>query len=87
MPNILKSSWPPSAKPVSTTKQVKAPLPAILLRRAGSALSVMARNPGIAAKGSTKKKIELSASTAKRTHGTLLNSLNAVSAGLVQITS
>jgi hypothetical protein len=86
MPNILKMSWPPTAKPVSTMKQVSAPLRAIRLRRTGSALSVMARKAGMAAKGSTRKKIELSASTAKRTHGTVLNSLNA-SAGLVQITS
>ncbi len=68
-------------------KQVSAPLSAILLRRTASALSVMARNPGIAANGSTRKKIELSASTAKRTHGTLFSSLNAASAGFVQITS
>ena len=57
------------------------------LRRAGSALSVMARNDGMAAKGSTRKKIELSASTEKRTQGALLSSFNAASAGLVQITS
>jgi hypothetical protein len=53
-------------------------------RRVG-ALSVMARNEGIAAKGSTRKKIELSASTEKRTSGAWLNSFNAISAGLVQI--
>jgi hypothetical protein len=40
----------------------------------------------MAANGSTRKKIELSASAAKRTQGTLLNSLNAASAGLFQIT-
>jgi hypothetical protein len=56
------------------------------LRRAGSALSVIARNDGIAANGSTRKKIELSASSEKRTIGAWLNSFNAVVAGLVNST-
>jgi hypothetical protein len=46
----------------------------------------MARNEGMAAKGSTRKKIELSASTEKRTRGAVLSALNATSAGFVQIT-
>jgi hypothetical protein len=45
----------------------------------------MAKNEGIAAKGSTRKKIELSAKTEKRTSGAWLNSCNAISAGFVQI--
>jgi hypothetical protein len=57
------------------------------LRRAGSAFAVMARNEGMAAKGSTRKKIELTASSEKRTMGAVLNSFNAIAAGLVQITS
>jgi len=57
------------AKLVSTMKQVIAPLRAIRLRRAASALSVMARNDGMAANGSTRKKMELSASNEKRTIG------------------
>jgi len=68
-------------------KQVSAPLRAMRLRRVGSALSVMARNEGIAAKGSTRKKMELRASTEKRTKGAVRSSFNATSAGLVQITS
>jgi hypothetical protein len=47
----------------------------------------MAKKEGIAAKGSTRKKIELSASTEKRTMGAVLNSFNASEAGLVQIIS
>jgi hypothetical protein len=62
-------------------------LRAIRCRRAGSALSVIARNEGIAANGSTRKKIELSASNEKRTMGAVLNSVNAVSAVFVKITS
>ena len=85
MPNILKMSWPPTAKPVSTIKHVNAPVRAIRRRRLGSALSVMARNAGMAAKGSTRKKIELSASTEKRTSGAALNSFKAIPAGLLQI--
>ena len=59
---------------------------AMRLRRGGSALSVMARNEGMAAKGSTRKKMELSASREKRTKGSVRSAFNAVSAGLVQIT-
>ena len=68
-------------------KQVSAPLRAIRLRRGGSALAVMARNEGMAAKGSTRKKIELSASSEKHTMGAVLNWFNAAAAGLVQIIS
>ena len=45
-------------------------------RRAASAPSVIARNDGIAANGSTRKKIELNASTEKRTTGAVLSSFN-----------
>ena len=69
LPKMRKMIWPPTAKLVSTMKQVRAPLRAMRLRRAGSAPSVMARNEGMAAKGSTRKKMELSASTEKRTSG------------------
>ena len=74
IPNSRKISCPPTAKLVSTMKQVSAPLRAIRLRRAGSAPSVIAKNDGIAANGSTRKKIELSASTEKRTSGAVLSS-------------
>ena len=46
----------------------------------------MARNDGMAANGSTRKKMELSASKEKRTIGAWLSSLKAVSAGFVQST-
>ena len=55
------------AKEVSTMKQVNAPRSAIRFRRRASAPVVMARKVGIAASGSTRKKIELSASTEKLT--------------------
>ena len=67
-------------------KQVIAPLRAIRLRRTGSARPVIARNDGIAANGSTRKKIELSASNEKRTIGDWLRSFNAVVAGLANTT-
>jgi hypothetical protein len=54
------------------------------LRRGGSALSVIAKKDGIAAKGSTRKKIELRASSEKRTIGAELKAFKAVSAGLVK---
>jgi len=85
IPNKRKSSCPPTAKLVSTIKHVRAPLRAMRLRRAASPPSVIARNDPIAANGSTRKKIELSASTLKRTSGAWLSSCNAISAGLVHI--
>ncbi len=87
IPNSLKISCPATAKLVSTMKHVIAPLRAIRLRRTGSALCVIARNDGIAANGSTRKKMELSASNEKRTIGARLISVRATSAGLVQSTS
>ena len=72
MPNMRKISCPATAKLVSTMKQVSEPLRAMRLRRRGSACCVMARNEGIAANGSTRKKMELSASTEKRTMGAWL---------------
>ncbi len=86
MPNMWKITWPPRAKLVSTMKQVSAALRAMRLRRAASSCSVMARNDPIAANGSTRKKIELSASTQKCTHGAVRSSLNAVWAGLARST-
>ena len=77
-------SCPAIAKLVSTIKAVNAPLRAIRLRLAGSALCVMARNDGMAANGSTRKKMELSASNEKRTMGARLISVRAISAGLVK---
>src|SRR5208283_2511765 len=86
MPNMRKMNWPAMAKLVSTMKQVIAPLRAIRLRRAASALSVMARKDGMAAKGSTRKKMELSASSEKRTMGAWLSSLIASAAELEKST-
>src|SRR6185437_1860654 len=80
MPNIRKINCPASAKAVSTIKQVSAALPAILRRRAVSAPSVIAMNEGIAANGSTRKKIELSASRLNRTY-VECNSCHATPAG------
>ncbi len=84
MPNILKISCPARAKLVSTIKQVSAALRAMRFRRTASTLCVIARNEGIAAKGSTRKKIELSASTENRTSGAVRISFKAAVAGLVQ---
>jgi hypothetical protein len=67
IPNILKISRPASAKEVSTIKQVSDALAAMRFRRFASDPAVIARNAGIAANGSTRKKIELSASTENRT--------------------
>jgi len=67
-------------------KHVSAPLRAIRFRRTASALSVIARNEGIAANGSTRKKTELNASSENRTIGDWLRSFRAVVAGLVQST-
>ena len=71
-------SWPAMAKLVRTMKAVSAPLRAMRLRRAWSALAVMARNDGMAAKGSTRKKMELNASNEKRTMGARVNSVSAI---------
>jgi len=68
-------------------KHVSAAFRAIRFRRSASALSVIAINEGIAANGSTRKKMELNASTEKRTIGARLSSLNATAAGFVQVTS
>lgn len=86
IPNSRKISCPAIAKLVSTMKHVSAPLRAMRLRRGASAVCVMARKEGIAANGSTRKKIELNASSEKRTIGAWLNSFRAVVAGFVQIT-
>ena len=59
-------------------KQVSAPLRAMRLRRWPSEPTVIARNDPMAANGSTRKKMELSASTEKRTSGARLSSFNAV---------
>ena len=87
IPNILKISCPQTANTVNTIQAVNEPLRAIRLRRSGVMLPVIARKEGIVANGSTRKKIELSANTEKRTSGAWLNSFNAVCAGLVHITS
>ena len=86
MPNMRKMNCPARAKDVSTMKHVSAALRAMRLRRAVSAPAVMARNDPMAANGSTRKKIELSASTEKRTSGARVNSVRAASAGFVQLT-
>jgi len=51
-----------------------------------SALLVMAKNDGMAAKGSTRKKMELSASNEKRTMGAWLSSFRASAAELERST-
>src|SRR5438477_176747 len=61
MPKNLKMSPPARAKELSTMKQVMAARLAMRRRRPVSAPAVMARNEGTAAKGSTKKKMELKA--------------------------
>jgi hypothetical protein len=58
-------------------KQVNAPLRAMFLRRAWSTPLVMARNDGMVAKGSTRKKMELNASRENRTMGAELISFSA----------
>ena len=59
--------WPASAKAVSTIQQVRAAFHAIRRRRSAWTPEVIAMKDGIAAKGSTRKKIELSARREKRT--------------------
>jgi len=54
---MRKITRPASAKIVRTQKHVNAPLRAVPLRRFASQVSVIARNEGIAANGSTRKKI------------------------------
>ncbi len=67
MPNMRKISLPASAKVIRTMRQVSAPRRAMRCWRFLSAPSVMARKAGMAAKGSTRKKMELTAKTEKRT--------------------
>jgi len=67
MPNIRKISRPATANDVNTMKHVNEAFNAILLRRFASAPEVMAINEGMAANGSTRKKIELKARTENRT--------------------
>ena len=54
-------NWPARAKAVRTMKQVSEAFHAMRRRRAGSTPEVMAMKEGMAAKGSTRKKMELSA--------------------------
>ena len=68
MPKMRKMYCPMNANVVSTTKAVSEALRAVRTRRAGVSPSVTARKVGRAAKGSTRKKIELSASKEKRTY-------------------
>ena len=81
----LEGEFLRSAKLVNTMNVVSAPLRAMLLRRRRSALCVMARNDGIAANGSTRKKMELKASSEKRTIGAVLISVNACVAGFTSM--
>ena len=74
------------SKVVSTMKAGERALARHALAAGGSALSVMARNEGMAAKGSTRKKTELSASSEKRTMGAWLSWFKASAAGLVKLT-
>jgi hypothetical protein len=67
MPKTRKIPSPANANVPSTIKVVNAPLRAVRFRRAESEPAVMARKVGSAANGSTRKKIELSASSEKRT--------------------
>ena len=62
-------------------KQVSDALKAMRLRRSGDAPAVMARKEPIAANGSTRKKIELTASSENRTYVEFCSSCSAVLAG------
>jgi hypothetical protein len=68
MPKTRKMASPANANPPSTISVVSAPLRAMRFRRAESDPSVIARKVGSAANGSTRKKMELSASSEKRTY-------------------
>src|SRR5271155_4594075 len=68
IPNIRKMYRPATANALRTTSAVTDAFHAIFRRRAASAPAVTARNVGSAANGSTRKKMELSASTEKRTY-------------------
>ena len=59
IPNILKIKLPAKANAVSTRKQVMAARRARRRRSQRVSSIVIARNAGIAANGSTRKKIEL----------------------------
>jgi len=67
-------------------KQVIAPLRAMRLRRVGSHACRDREERRIAANGSTRKKMELSARTEKRTIGDWPRSFNACAAGLANST-
>ena len=68
IPNILKMYCPATANALSTTIAVTDAFHAIFRLRCGIAPAVTARNVGSAANGSTRKKIELNASTENRTY-------------------
>jgi hypothetical protein len=67
IPNKRKMYCPATAKLASTTKAVMLAFLAVARRSAAFSPSVTARNVGSAANGSTRKKMELSASKEKRT--------------------
>ncbi len=73
IPNILKMMCPATANALNTTSAVIEAFQAILRRRPASAPAVTARNVGNAAKGSTRKKMELSASAENCTYAELLS--------------
>ena len=60
--------WPATANALNTTIAVTEAFHAILRRRCASAPAVTARKVGKAANGSTRKKMELNASTENRTY-------------------
>ena len=64
MPNILKIKLPAIANAASTIAQVSADFRAIAFRSGFSVPAVTARNSGITANGSTRKNIDVSASSA-----------------------
>ncbi len=68
IPNIRKMYCPATANPLRKNNAVSEAFQAIRLRLASSLPAVTARNVGNAANGSTRKKIELSASTENRTY-------------------
>ena len=87
MSSAIEETSAPNSAVTRCSQAMENAYRAIRFRRAASALSVIAINEGIAANGSTRKKIELNASTEKRTSGARLSSFSAIAAGLVQITS
>jgi hypothetical protein len=71
MPNILKIRLPARAKVARTIAHVHAARRAMKRRSCGGESAVIERNSGITVKGSTRKKMEVAASSANSRTGVI----------------